>query len=457
MFVLPKKYTSTAKLFVRLGRESVMLDPTATTGQTIQVQESRENQINSARDMLSSRVLLQKVVDRFSPDVILNGPKGSEPTGVAAVVADVRNMLPSMEFSGPVSPEEKAIDKLAKAIKVEAARNSSVIDVRVTAKSPTQAQTILEAFLDVYQDEYLTANRTSGSRKFFAEQTEMLKKQFEQTSADLRDAKNESGLVSISVEQQALQNQLVQIEAQIMAAKASQASSEASIASLKKSLAALPERMDSGETVGYPNVAKDSMTQELYKLQIELADLESNLAEDHPRLKIMRDKVQQAQTPVAVQASGRVQSTTAVNPARQSLLLDLNREEALQASHRAKTEKLDEQYASLKGRLKLLNDHEVEIAALEHQVTLAKSNYRMYSENYEQARIDNALEASRISPVNIIQPASFVEKPSAPNPLLILGAALAAAMGGSCIIAFGSEYRANSRKNSQEVAQTTSS
>src|ERR1700722_16699062 len=48
MKFLPRKYASEAKLFVRLGRESVTLDPTTTTGQMLQVQETRENQINSA-------------------------------------------------------------------------------------------------------------------------------------------------------------------------------------------------------------------------------------------------------------------------------------------------------------------------------------------------------------------------------------------------------------------------
>ena len=54
-----------SELIVPLGRESVTLDPTATTGQTMQVQETRDNQINSTRDMLSSRVLLERVVEKI--------------------------------------------------------------------------------------------------------------------------------------------------------------------------------------------------------------------------------------------------------------------------------------------------------------------------------------------------------------------------------------------------------
>ena len=68
---LPREYRSEAIIFVRLGRESVSLDPTATTGSTVSVLESRDNEVNSIRDMLTSRALLESVVDQMGPDVVL--------------------------------------------------------------------------------------------------------------------------------------------------------------------------------------------------------------------------------------------------------------------------------------------------------------------------------------------------------------------------------------------------
>ena len=51
----PEIYRSDAKLMVRIGRESVTLDPTATTGQVIAVGPSRESEINSEMEILKSR------------------------------------------------------------------------------------------------------------------------------------------------------------------------------------------------------------------------------------------------------------------------------------------------------------------------------------------------------------------------------------------------------------------
>src|SRR4029079_12810294 len=57
LIFFPRTYSSEARLFVRLGKESVSLDPTATLGQTVAVNESRESEINSELEMLRSRVL----------------------------------------------------------------------------------------------------------------------------------------------------------------------------------------------------------------------------------------------------------------------------------------------------------------------------------------------------------------------------------------------------------------
>src|SRR4051812_24002069 len=51
----PRKYKSEARLFLQIGRESIRLDPTATTGKTIGIQQSnRDNEIATAIEVLKS-------------------------------------------------------------------------------------------------------------------------------------------------------------------------------------------------------------------------------------------------------------------------------------------------------------------------------------------------------------------------------------------------------------------
>src|SRR6476620_1230330 len=76
---LPRKYRSESKLFVHVGRESVTLDPTASTGgQMIPITVSRETEVNAVLEMLRSRVVVEKLVDDLGPDTILRQSAAEE-------------------------------------------------------------------------------------------------------------------------------------------------------------------------------------------------------------------------------------------------------------------------------------------------------------------------------------------------------------------------------------------
>src|SRR5579863_6578297 len=70
--VWPRTYQSEARIYVQLGRETVHLDPTATTGQTVHLSDSREREIFSVLELLRSRALYEKVVDELGVNSILH-------------------------------------------------------------------------------------------------------------------------------------------------------------------------------------------------------------------------------------------------------------------------------------------------------------------------------------------------------------------------------------------------
>src|SRR5438874_1284381 len=110
----PRAYRSQAKLFVRLGRENATLDPTATVGQgtVVAVPQSRENEINSAVEILNSRILLEKVVDAVGPRAILYGQEAAASEGEAA-------------SSEAAEERYRAINRLTKKLNVEPVKKSN--------------------------------------------------------------------------------------------------------------------------------------------------------------------------------------------------------------------------------------------------------------------------------------------------------------------------------------------
>src|SRR3954467_8535157 len=65
--IAPRKYRSEAKVLVRIGRESITLDPTATTGQFVAMAETRDSELHEVEELLASRATAEKVVDQFGP------------------------------------------------------------------------------------------------------------------------------------------------------------------------------------------------------------------------------------------------------------------------------------------------------------------------------------------------------------------------------------------------------
>ena len=84
----------------------------------------------------------------------------------------------------------------------------------------------------------------------------------------------------------------------------------------------------------------------------------------------------------------------------------------------------------MRQELAALNDNELRVAALQREVDLLDADYRKYSNNLEQSRIDQQLETQRMSNIGIVQPASYEPRPIRPQTALNL-------LLGICVGLFG--------------------
>lgn len=224
IFFLPRSYSSEAMIFVKLGRETVSLDPTATTGSTISVLDTRDNEINSIRDMLYSRGIVEKVVDRIGPDVIL---------GDAELTDEVKELEEFPEQDYRNSPRQKAIKAVIEDTYVVSARKSSVLVISAKAASPELAQRILKEYLEVYQALHTNAHQTPESNKFFLEQSRLINGQWNESMKALQIAKEDAGVVSIEGARENLKEQTNLIQSNLMSVNSKLSSTEARIEKFK--------------------------------------------------------------------------------------------------------------------------------------------------------------------------------------------------------------------------------
>jgi uncharacterized protein involved in exopolysaccharide biosynthesis len=454
---LPRTYESESLLFVRVGRESVTLDPTVTTGQVITLNESRESELNSILEVLKSRALMESVVDNLGPEAILAPPsdeqeKEAEPNpfvkGLSDTMAAVSNWL---EPAGPLSTREKAVQTLGKSVGIYAKQKSNVISVTYKARSPEQAQQIVSTIVDEYLEEHQRIHATPGSYNFFVEQTEQSAGELADKHAELTAAKNDMGLASLTGKRDLIEGKIKKISTEQLTAQTAASASAARVAALEKLINGLPSRITSQEVDGMPNIAGDNMRQQLYQLEIQEKDLLSKYTEEHPLVIAARKKVEDAKEIMNKQDESRTYSTTAVNPSVQKLQLELLVERATAESLAAQLEQLNSASALAHEELKALNENELKLNTLERNLALAETNYKTYASKLEEARVKQSLDDEHIRNINISQTATLVEKPVSPKKAIVLLAGLILASVGALAVAMLAEMNNKVLRTPMEV------
>ena len=448
----PRTYRSEARLFLQVGRESVRLDPTATTGKTIALQQSgRDNEVATAIEVMKSRAIVEQVVDDLTPAVVLGQGGGETAEGAPNQLAEkalapVRYVLAAVKRIDPISSREEAIIQIMRNLEVDAEFDSTVIVLTYDAKTPQLAQQVLSSIVEAFRNEHVRLHRTSGSKSFFAEQRAELEKKLSDAESSLRDAKNKMGVTSIESRRLTLETRLSTIELERNSAIQQTAATEARIKSLEEHAKAMPERLHTS-TRTMPNLGADALRAQLYALEVNLLDLESKYSDDHPLVTSTREQANEAKRMLANEDADRQETVDSLNENHRTLTLDLAQAKSRLAGLEAEMVELDSQRERAIGELKRLNEFEVQLEELERERTLARNNFFQYAEALEQARMDEALDAQRISNVNQAQAATFSEKPVSPSKLSVGVLSLALTAAATTILVLGCEKR---RVGSQE-------
>ena len=474
-FRSPEIFRSEAKLLVQLGRESVTLDPTATTGRTINISESRESQVNSELEILKSHEIAEKVVDTIGlapfllgrseedikGDVDVSGsPVARDAIGktkryVRTAVKWLSNLLRRSGMVEPLSDRDTAVLGVMNNLEAEVLKNSSIINISYEAQSPKLAQEVMANLIDSYLEKHIAVHQMPGSYPFFTQQSEDLRDKLAQAENELRNLRDETGISSLEEQRLVILNHIGDLERQKTAAEAELAASKAKVQALQERLADMPEALVTQETTGFSDYGADLMRAKLYELQLKEQDLVSKYAEESQQVQMVRREIAEAQALLDKEKAKptRAQVTKGVNITHQQTRLALLTEEATLCSLQAKVENLGGQLADAQAGLKALNDADLRITRLKREINIQEANYRKYSENLEQARIDHALESEKISNISVVQSATLPIKPIRPRKSLNLALGLFLGIFGAIGLAFFSEYIDHSIKTPEEAKE----
>jgi uncharacterized protein involved in exopolysaccharide biosynthesis len=462
-FTAPEIYMSDAKLLVRLGRESVGLDPTATTGQVISVGQSRENEINSELEILTSKELAEKVVDSIGPAAFLESSEKIKEKSPSPVLERIKKIKQNISLAlawvmGPVkglfnslSDRDQAILDFMKNLKIEVLKSTNIITISFEAKGQKLAQETINKLIAFYLDKHINVHRTPGSYEFFNKQTDQFRNNLIQMEERLKEFKSKTGIASLEEQKRELIKRIGDLQLALGETKSALAGSKVKVQAMEISLAGLPDVRVTLESTGNPNQAFDLMRARLYDLQLKEQDLLSKFNKDTEPVKEIRRQIDEAQRLLTKEEPLRTQVTKGLNETHNKVELDLLAEKATLSSLQAKVKEQQALLVSAQGDLKTINENEIILAQVQREMSIQELNYRKHYEKMEQARIDQALEIGKISNISIVQPPTYPIKPIRPKKELDLAVGLVLGIFGGILLAFFSEYMDHSFKRPEDV------
>ena len=415
------KYESEASLFVRLGRESAGLDPTATTTEITPIYETREQELNSALEVMQSRKLLEAVLSVVGEQAVLN-PDTFDVHQWQQALADTKWPELDPERLHHSDPQrERAIAALHKAIELETSQTSSVMGLSTVAASPQLAQAITRTMLDAFRTEHVRLNRTHGLA-FFNEQVRMLQSQLDDARAAVTSRKNDLGVMSIDGERSRLEDELTALEKQQHIDVSDLSGARASVAVYERAVRELPERTQ-------PHDASDTLRKKLYELQQQRRKLLSTFNENHFRVRDVEAEIellnQQMQDPA---------NRNAANPTLRELEVSLAGEQAKVARLEASLEELRRSRSELRDQLTRLNNAEAEMSRLKDRVAEIQAAKIKATVKQEEARVLDELSEERISNIQVVQPATFNPVSQSPSRFLVVAGGTVVGLAAAFVI-----------------------
>lgn len=477
LLLIPNTYQSDALLYVRMGRGTVSLDPASTAaGQTISLMDRRQSEINSVREMLRSRVVLDRAVRHVGVDrvlsqdawwnVVMNRAStwAEETTNSLQDKYLTKRLINGENFPTGFTKEqyaaqealELAVKRLDKALSIDAAKDSYTLGVSVRAYDPEMARDLCDAVVAEYRKVHVDAHSMEGSLQFFEAEYELCEKRLAEAESKLRDEKNRISLMTITGKQELIHQEIRQLQADRLKAGAELAAAQGRDTEIANKLVKMPEKLDMEKTAGGGNAATDAMRNQLFELEVLEKDLTAKYASDHPLVVQVRAKLGQARDIYNAQDSDRTLSKQALNPIRQEMELDRLRNLSALEGWRAQMAEINEKLVLAEKKAEQLNTDELNINELERNVQLARNDVLIYGRKREEARLLKQLDVGNFSDISVPQTPMLVFKHVAPKRGLFLVLGSAGALVFSCCLAVFRGPKRRVKRNRNKPAEQTS-
>jgi uncharacterized protein involved in exopolysaccharide biosynthesis/Mrp family chromosome partitioning ATPase len=286
-------------------------------------------------------------------------------------------------------------------------KKANIITITFQHPNPEIVQPVLTQLINSYRTRHGEIHQTAGLLDdFLLQQTDQMHSRLAQTEAELRKLKAKAGIISLEDTKKAHTEQISKTSADLFAAEAELEERKAAVKELEKLLPAKSEAAaaEFGAALEKVNEYKGLCSQlDFYRTKER--EMLIHYTKENPSVKRIDEQIAETEKlkRKMEQESPKLASLESPSSGTNGLPADLGAETSRIKALEARMKVLNSQLERIRTETAGMDEAESSITELQRKKELEEANYRYYSASLEQARINGALGAEKISNINVVQ------------------------------------------------------
>jgi uncharacterized protein involved in exopolysaccharide biosynthesis/Mrp family chromosome partitioning ATPase len=419
----PPLYQSESELFIRYITDSRSPTPDGNNNDTTTTSPGLQggSVINSEIRILTSFDLAQEVAAAVGPDKILAKAGGGADPTMAAIM--VKNGLV-----------------------VEPAPNSSVIDIVFKHPDPSVVQPVLREIVNDYQNKHLEIHQVLGTEgDFLNDQTTQLRAEIAQTESELMSAKTNVGVISLDDAKKTVEEQIAKIQGQLLDVEVQLATRQGVLDITNQPSSGDSQATNALAAAQIPSDQIDAYSKAALRLVIleKKKDefVEQGYTEENVLVKDLAGQIDALNTiKTNLEAKYPGLATLAISaPDADGQGGDSSADSAKLSELKSEVAALNKQLDGLRQEAITIGEAEPKINDLTRKQQIEEQNLQYFLKSLDDARINEALGAGKISGIKSIQeptPPSLAESKRLKISGMLAGGGIALALALAFLIDF---------------------
>lgn len=332
---------------------------------------------------------------------------------------------------------------------------TNLIKITLKHTEPELAKTIVDSLINkfIINNRKLKISATSNTRSYVSEQLDKVSRELRELELELKEFKEEKGIVILAEVGRKLQDRLIELEKDLASMEVEINSNKVGIKYLKEQLPEHEDRVLASQTVARnPLVAE--LKSQLFEQEIKLTTLSSIYTEQHPeiiKLKLEKKAIEDR----LVKLIGNIVTSSVYsdNPIHKELTKDLINLESELLALEARRDAVQSEADKLRQKMKKLPEQELKYSRLERRLQVTEKLYTMLLTRYQELNISEAME---VSDIKIVDPAVIPTNHVSPNKKLNVAIAVVLGLFLSIFVIFLLEFLDFTIRDPDELEDLTS-